>query len=384
VDGVSDMDNLNINQLPLVNLKGDMVCLTQDKFILFPQITQQLTAISPVFYNNFIDGLVLNGKLFLVLKDVSQYKIVYQNTFYNYYHVEGVVVFGDVIFCFVDFGKCLVINTLSDTVKTIYIDAPATIIHVYQLTTFLFAVITQSPTTVYIYSLDDAGAIADATDSSHITLPSYTYGTFANPKQNPRLVKREDVYYLIGDDATVILDLQVSDILYLRTVDTFLQRISPFPELEEQGIKFLWETKNFLLFKNTVFNNFVWISKGEDKVYFSTNYIYLSSQHAMYDNNLYTMRDIISPDYDNLHIPKEFTAKVRMNNLTGLGIEILEATNEDVGYMSILSRFLDFENYFNYSVKTTQTNYRLALRGEEFVISLYTKEACRIRGFQVW
>ncbi len=378
------MDTLNLTNLPLTNLKGELVCLTNDKSILFPQITQQTVSITSVLYSNFIDGLVLNEKLFLVLEDNFTYKVIYDNTIRTYYNFAGVVVFGDVIFCFVNVNECLVINTLTNEIKTIIIDAPSGIVYVYQLTTFLFAIITVSPTTVYIYSLDDAGAIASSSDGSRIILPSYVYGVFANPKNRPKLLKRGNLLYLTGNDATAILSLQIQDLIYLRTEETFFQRVSPFPELEEQGIEFIRETHNFLLFKNNLLNNFIWINKGEDRVYFSTNYVYLSPQHVMYGNKLYTMSDFISSEYNSIPLQKEFTAKFKANGLNGLRLEVLETTNDNIGHVAVLSRFLDFENYYNYSVKATQTNYRLALRGEEFVVSLYTTEACRIRGIQTW
>jgi hypothetical protein len=378
------MGNLTLTELPLTNLKGDLVCILNDKSILFPQITQQSLSIASVLYSNFIDGLVLNEKLFLVLEDNFTYKVIYNNTIRTYYNFAGVVVFGDVIFCFVNVNECLVINTLTDEVKTIIIDAPSGIVYVYQITTFLFAVITKPPTTVYIYSLDDAGTIASTPNGGRVVLPAYTYGVFANPKDRPKLIKRDNLLYLIGNDATAILTLQIQDLVYLRTEATFLQRVSPFPELEEQGIEFIRETQNFLLFRNNLLNNFIWINKGDNRVYFSTNYVYLSPKHVMYGNNLYTMTDFINSVDNNIPLQKEFTAKFKANGLNGLGLEVLETTKDDVGYLSVLSRFLDFENYFNYSIKATQTNYRLALRGEEFVVSLYTTEACRIRGVQVW
>jgi hypothetical protein len=104
----------------------------------------------------------------------------------------------------------------------------------------------------------------------------------------------------------------------------------------------------------------------------------------MYGNKLYTVSDFISSEYTNIPLQKEFTAKFKTNGLNGLGLEILETTNDNVGYISVLSRFLDFESYFNYQIKATQTNYRLTLRGEEFVVSLYTTEACRIQSIQTW
>jgi hypothetical protein len=207
---------------------------------------------------------------------------------------------------------------------------------------------------------------------------------FANPKINPRLVKKDNLLYLVGDDATVLLSLQISDLVYLRTEETFLQKISPFPEFEEQGIEFVRETQNFYLFRNSLFNNLVWISKGSGRIYFSTNYLYLSQQHVVYDRYLYTLQDLIDPDQINLVLPKEFTVKFKKQGLGGVSLEVLETTNYDLGHMAVLSRFLDFESYFNYTIRATQTNYRLALRGEEFVVSLYTNEACRIRSFQAW
>jgi hypothetical protein len=76
--------------------------------------------------------------------------------------------------------------------------------------------------------------------------------------------------------------------------------------------------------------------------------------------------------------------KFKKNGLNGISLEVLETTDYGLGHMAVLSRFLDFQNFFNYMVKATQTNYKLAVRGEEFVVSLSTDQACRIRSFQAW
>lgn len=379
-----NMDTLDLTKLPIVNIKGNAVYLSEEGFVVFPQITTQRDLQITTLPNNFLEGFVLNNKVFLVLSRDSLYDVFYENSVRTHTKFAGVVVFGDVIFCFVDNNQCLVINTATNTIKTIIISEPSNIVCVYQLSAYLFAVITTPPTTIYIYSLDDAGSIATANDGEVITLPAYTYGVFANPKVNPRLVKKDNLLYLIGDDATVLLSLQISDMIYLRTEETTLQKICPFPEFEEQGIEFVRETQNFFLFRNTLFNNLVWVSKGNRRIYFSTNYLYLSQHHMLYDRSLYTLQDVIELEQPNIPLAKEFTVKFKKNGLNGISLEVLETTNYDLGHMAVLSRFLDFENFFNYHIRATQINYRLALRGEEFVVSLYTDQACRIRSFQAW
>jgi len=379
-----NMDAIDLTKLPIVNMKGDVVYLSEEGFIVFPQVVRQRYLEVSTLPNNFLEGFVLNDKVFLVLSRDTFYDIFYENTLRTYSKFAGVVVFGDAIFCFVDNNKCLVINTATNEVKTITISEPSNIVYVCQLSAYLFAVITTPPTTVYIYSMDDAGRIATANDGDVITLPAYSYSVFANPKINPRLVKKNDLLYLIGDDATVLLSLQISDLIYLRTEETALQRVCPFPEFEEQGIEFVRETQNFYLFKNSLFNSLIWISKGNKRIYFSTNYLYLSQHYVVYDRNLYTLQDTIDPDQIHIPFQKEFTVKFKKNWLNGISLEVLETTKYDIGHMAVLSRFLDFQNFFNYTVKATQTNYRLALRGEEFVVSLYTDQACRIRSFQAW
>jgi len=379
-----NMDAIDLTKLPIVNMKGDVVYLSEEGFIVFPQVVRQRYLEVSTLPNNFLEGFVLNDKVFLVLSRDTFYDIFYENTLRTYSKFAGVVVFGDAIFCFVDNNKCLVINTATNEVKTITISEPSNIVYVCQLSAYLFAVITTPPTTVYIYSMDDAGRIATANDGDVITLPAYSYSVFANPKINPRLVKKNDLLYLIGDDATVLLSLQISDLIYLRTEETALQRVCPFPEFEEQGIEFVRETQNFYLFKNSLFNSLIWISKGNKRIYFSTNYLYLSQHYVVYDRNLYTLQDTIDPDQIHIPFQKEFTVKFKKNWLNGISLEVLETTKYDIGHMAVLSRFLDFQNFFNYTVRATQTNYRLALRGEEFVVSLYTDQACRIRSFQAW
>jgi len=379
-----NMDTIDLTKLPLVNMKGDAVYLHEEGFIVFPQVVSQREVALTTLPNNFLEGLVLNGKVFLVLSRESFYDVIYENTLTTHVKFMGVVVFGDVIFCFVDNNKCIVINTATNEIKTITISQPSNIVNVYQISVYLFAVITTSPTTVYIYSLDDSGTISTALNGSTIPLPTYSYGVFANPKVNPRLVKKGDLFYLIGDDATVLLSLQISDLVYLRNEGTSLQKVSPFPELEGQGLEFVRETQNFYLFRNSLFNNLVWVSKDDKRVYFSTNYLYLSQYHAVYNRTLYTLQDVIEPNRYDIPLQKEFTVKFKKNWLNGIGLEVVETTNNNLGHMAVISRFLDFESFYNYTIKTTQTNYRLFLRGEEFVVSLFTNESCRIRGFQAW
>jgi hypothetical protein len=378
------MDAIDLTKLPLVNMKGDALYLSEDGFIVFPQVVRQRYLEITTLPNNFVEGFVLNNKVFLVLSRGDLYDVFYENTLRTHIKVAGVVVFGDVIFCFVEDNKCLVINTTTDETKIITISEPSNIAYVYQISAYLFAIITTSPTTVYIYSLDDAGSITTANDGSTITLPAYTYGVFANPKVNPKLIKKGDLFYLVGNDATVLFSLQVSDMIYLRTEETILQEVCPFSEFETQGFEFVRETQNFYLFKNTLFNSLMWISKGDKRVYFSTNYLYLSQHHVLYNRILYTLRDIIDPEQPNILLQKEFTVKFKKNGLNGINLEVLETTNYDLGHMVVLSRFLDFQSFYNYHIRATRTHYRLAVRGEEFVVSLYTDQACRIRSFQAW
>ncbi len=376
------LETINLIDLPLTDMKGNLVSLTQNKFVIFPQVVGHQTINDRVFYSNYLNGVVLNDKLFMILRNPDFYKVVYRNDTFNFLNVAGVVVFGDVIFAFVNDNNCFVINTATDETKLVRISAPSNIVHVYQLTTYLFAVISSPPTTVYIYSMDDAGIIATATTS--VSLPSYSYGVFANPKKNPKLLRKGDAIFLYGDDATVLLSLLISDLVYLRTEDTFLQKLYLFPEFEEQGLEFVGETVNFYLFKNSLFNNFVWVNKGDSRVFFSTNYIYLSSQHVVYDNNLYLIQDTITSTKPNIPLDKEFTVRLKSKKLDRLILEVLETTDSDIGNLGVLSRYLNGETFFNYSVKDYQTVYRLGLRGEEFVVSLYTNQACRIRSYQAW
>ncbi len=377
-----NMDIINLTDLPLADIKGDLVYLTQNKHIVFPQITEVHSIPDRIFYSNYINGVVLNDKFFVVLKDPILYKIIYQNTVFYTTQLAGVVIFGDVIFAFIENNQCLVINTLTNETKIVRITEPNNIVFAYQLTTFLFALITSPPTTVYIYSTDDAGNIATA--FSDVSLPAYSYGVFANPKRNPKLLKKGEIIYLYGDDATVLMSLEVSDLVYLRTQDTFLHKLSLFPEFEEQGLEFVEETVSFYLFKNHLLNNFVWISKGDSKIFFSTNYIYLSPNHIVYDENLYIAQDVLTSTKPNIPLSKEFTVKFKARSLDRVILEVKETTDSEIGSLSVLSRYLEGENFFSYSVNDYQTEYRLGLRGREFVVSLYTDQACRIRSFKAW
>jgi hypothetical protein len=246
-----------------VYLKGDFVYKTNN-VIVFPQITNERSMDINIITNQFLNGTVINNKLIALVETSPFYKLFYENAEYILYEAKGLMVFGDVVFCFYR-DKCLVINTATDETKTITITAPTNIVYAYQINSFLFALITSQPTTVYIYSLNDAGDIANTTDGGSIDLPSYSYAVFSHPKQNVRLVSWDDRLFLFGKDATVELALDVRDLVYLRTIQTYHHPVSPFEEVEQLGFEFFTETLNFYVFRNTINNSMMWISKAMKK-----------------------------------------------------------------------------------------------------------------------
>ena len=376
------MRQLDLINISPVYMKGDFVYKTENA-VVFPQITNERNMLINIATNQFINGTVINGKLVALVKTPAFYKLFFDNTEHILNEAKGLVAFGDVVFCFYE-NKCLVINTATNTTKTITITAPSNIVYVYQINTFLFALITAPPTTVYIYSLDDAGNIANTADGGSIALPSYTYATFSHPKQNIRMVALEDKLYLLGSDATVELSLDVRDLVYLRTLKTYYHAVCPFQQYENVGFEFFTETLNFYVFRNTINNSTMWLSKGDGKVFFSTNTIYLTNQHAFLHSTLYTLNHIFEPATSDLPIRRSFVVKFKQNGLNGVYINMLETTAGREVIMSVLARYHNAEKLFTYTVHPNIHTYRLALKGEEFLLELTSDQALRLAELRVW
>jgi len=376
------MRYLDLMSLNPVYLKGDFVYKTNN-VIVFPQITNERSMDINIITNQFLNGTVINNKLIALVETSPFYKLFYENAEYILYEAKGLMVFGDVVFCFYR-DKCLVINTATDETKTITITAPTNIVYAYQINSFLFALITSQPTTVYIYSLNDAGDIANTTDGGSIDLPSYSYAVFSHPKQNVRLVSWDDRLFLFGKDATVELALDVRDLVYLRTIQTYHHPVSPFEEVEQLGFEFFTETLNFYVFRNTINNSMMWISKGDEKVFFSTNTIYLTNTHAFLHSKLYTMNHVFDPLLTDLPINRYFSAKFKQNGLNGVYVNMLETSAGKEVIMSVLARYHEAEKLFTYTVYPDRHTYRLGLKGEEFLLEITSDQALRFAELKVW
>ena len=128
----------------------------------------------------------------------------------------------------------------------------------------------------------------------------------------------------------------------------------------------------------------MWISKGDEKVFFSTNTIYLTNKHAFLHSKLYTMSHILDPLFIDLPIHRYFSAKFKQNGLNGVYVNMLEtATGREV-IMSVLARYHEADKIFTYTLRPNIHIYRLGLKGEEFLLELTSDQALRLAELKVW
>jgi len=370
-------------------VKGDFFYYNKG-ILVSPQVVDSINYSGVrVLTTQYQDGIFLNGRLVAVIYEAPFYKVIFNTSVIDIGLFNGICVFGDKVFCFYE-NKCLVLDTISGEIKTVNITAPSPIVHAYQISPYLFALITSPPTTIYIYSLVDAGNIANTVNGGSITLPSYSYATFSHPKTNIKLVRRNNYLYLTGDGATVELDLDVKDLVYLRTVQSFSHKVNPFYDLELQGLDFIRETLNFYLFYNTLNNSYLWISKGDGSYFFSTNTIYLTNEYALSfgdavdSSKVYKFSHIFSTALNDIPIERTFFVKFKREGLGGIYINFKETTSLTVGMMSVLSRFLQATSYYAYTLHANRNYYKTSLKGEEFIIGINTNHAVRMEEPKVW
>ncbi|MBX0311082.1 MAG: hypothetical protein JHC31_04670, partial [Sulfurihydrogenibium sp.] len=242
-----ELKHFNLLELPIIKITGEFVKLAENKNIIFPQILKVLNSNYSLNASDVYDGFYLNDKIIYIYKQTNDLVLYNLNTLYQTPNFNGFCVFGNVYYVFYQ-NKCLVIDTTTDKAKTITLtidNANQNIIKVKQLTPQLFAIITSNPTTIHLFGLDSAGAIASANDGDTVNINSFSYASFSNPVVNVDLLSFEENLYLVGDDFTVILKMHIKDIIYLQTLKTFDYRYTPFQEFENSGVVFVRETQSF-------------------------------------------------------------------------------------------------------------------------------------------
>jgi hypothetical protein len=396
-----DLKKINLLELPLERLSGEFVKLNENKHIIFPQILDVFDTPYSLSALEVYDGYYLNDKLIYIYKQLDGDKVLYnlnQEILTQFY--KGFCVFGDVFFVFYS-DKCLVINTGNNTVKTVSItidNAPMNILLVRQLTPQLFAILTSNPTTVFLFGLDSAGAIASADNNSTVNINSFTFASFSNPIVNVDLIYYDKLLYLFGDDYTVVLKLEIKDIIYLQTVKSFNYRYTPFQSLEEVGIKFVRETQSFYVFYNTLHNTYLYITKDMKNTFFGKDTVFLQPNicFKQSDNRFYKISsDILQSNYKDVDNYHEISFRLNlpytvMKNAFVLITEVQKSTNiptdivERIASLVIEARYDNGYNIWSYGILYNKNNYRILARGTDFVITLYSKKFLRLEEFELW
>jgi len=194
---------------------------------------------------------------------------------------------------------------------------------------------------------------------------------------------------LLGDDYTVILNMVIKDIVYLQTIQTFNYRYTPFNEFESVGIKFVRETQSFYLFYHTLYNNYIYITKDLKLLFRKRNCILTPDIcFKLHEFKFYLITKILQSGFTNTNY-HEITFRLNLPYvvLKSADIKIPEAEANNsvrVATMTIEARYDNGYNIWSYGVLYNKSNYRILVRGNEFVISLYSTNALRIEGFSLW
>jgi hypothetical protein len=378
---------IQLTELPITKLSGEFVKLNESKHIIFPQILKSFDTTYTLNSFTVYDGFYLNDKIIYIYSQNTD-KVLYDlNTVYETPAFNGFCVFGSVYFVFYQ-DKCLVIDTKTDTVKTVNLTIDNDfqgIIKVKQITPQLFAVITNNPTTIHLFGLDSAGDIASAPDGSTVNINSFSYATFSNPTFNIDLIYYNDQLYLIGDDYTVILDIEMKDLVYLITKQTFNYRITPFKELEDAGIKFIRETQSFYVFYNTVYSSYIYITKDFKDNYFGRETVYLTPNicFKLQGNTFYQITDILQSEFSPITNYHEINFRLTLpyTIFQSLIINIPETqkdSDDRIASLTIEARYDTGYNIFSYGILYNKSNYRILSRGTDFEITLHSNNAMRV------
>jgi hypothetical protein len=305
---------------------------------------------------------------------------------------NGFCVFGETYFIFYQ-DKCLIIDTVYDTAKVVSLTIDGSrmsILKVKQITPQLFAIITANPTTIHLFGLDSAGILASANNGDQVNLISFSYASFSNPTSNVDLISFKDTLYLIGDDYTVILNMNIKDIIYLQTQATYDYRYTPFQELENKGIKFIRETQAFYVFYNTLFNSYIYATKDFKNFYLGRDTVFLTPNVCLNsrDNNFYITTDLLQTDFKDFKSYHEINFRLSTPYLVfkSARIFIPETQQQSDRFASLIieARYDNGYNIWSYGIMYNKSNYRLLARGTDFIITLKSNNALRLEEFVLW
>jgi len=380
---------LNLLQTPTTYISGDFVEINETSNIIFPQVLNSMTAVYSLNGVSVYDGYEINNQIYYAYNQSGTDQVLYSlSTVYQTPNFAGFCVFGTDYFTFYNSNSCLVINTTNNNSNTVSVQidgAVQNIVKAYQITPQLFALVTTNPTTVYVMGLDSVGAIATASPSSTVSLTAFSYATFSNPTVNIDLINFNNILYLMGDDYTVLLKMQIKDLIYLQTETSFNYRFTPFQEYEKAGLKFLRETHSFYVFYNTLWSSFVYITKDLKNVYLGESTVYMTPNLCLntINNTFYQFTDILQND--TVVIPSMHNISFRVDTpftlLSQLFIDIPETEIQNsytIATFNLETRYQNQYNNFSYNILYNYPTYRLGIRGSNFVCGLSSSLGMRI------
>jgi hypothetical protein len=387
-----ELKSIDLLSLDLAKITGDFVKLNENKNIIFPRTLKKIASKQPLHAFNVYDGFYLNDKIVYIYDKYYDYVLYNSEKVFETPNFKGFCVFGDTYFIFYQ-DKCLIINTVYDTVKVVSLlidDARMSILKVKQITPQLFAIITANPTTIHLFGLDSAGVLASSDDGSEVNLTSFSYATFSNPTVNVDLIYFQDKLYLIGDDYTVILNMNIKDIIYLQTQATFDYRYTPFQNFENVGIKFIRETQSFYVFYNTLYNSYIYITKDFKNFYFGRETVFLTPNvcFKINEDSFFITTDILQTDYNPINNYHEINFRLSTPYIVLKSARVfIPEVQQDSGRVASLiieARYDNGYNIWSYGIMYNKSNYRLLARGTDFVITIHSNNALRIEEFSLW
>lgn len=394
-----DSNSINLLDLPITKISGEFVKLDENKNVIFPQIVNSFDTNYSLNAFQIYDGFYLNDRIIYIFNELNDYVLYNLSTQIQINSFNGFCVFGNVYFVFFQ-NKCLVIDTKKDTIKTVNLTidgAQMDIIRVKQLTPQMFTILTLDPTTIFLFGLDSAGDLASSKDGDTVNIKSFSYTTYSNPTTNVDLINLDDKIYLIGDDFTVILKMEIKDIIYLQTLRTFNYRYTPFQDFENAGIKFIRETQSFYQFYNTLYNNYIYVTKDLKNFYFGRETVFLTPNicFKLQETKFYQITDILKSVFPFIETYHEINFRLETPYVVfkEFSVRVPEVqkpdyfhpnTVERVASLVVETRYDNGYNIWSYGILYNKNNYRILSRGTDFVITLYSKNALRLEELVLW
>lgn len=379
---------LDLKSIELNNFSGENVLLTKDREVIFPAVQAIYNLNFPI--TNFYDAFVMNNCFILVLKVLNNYYIYVFNLAtkelsYSLYNVQynGIVYAGNQIHIFYNGNKFDRIDSNNLNKETVTYKLNSTnpnTIKVRHINSQAFLILTSNPTTVFISDILSLLSI----NSSNDDLLSLSYATYAIPSQNIDVLFYEGKIYLIGDDGTVIISLDIKDIVYLKTESLSFYRFNPIEEILTLSVLGAGFTLDCILSNNVVrvYNKnedqFIYLDLAKSFLYFSNRYIYMFNyifdvvKGILYKIILKSGSNcILLPDIDyRFSVKQYFPSKVNFYNVSYTIKDLLTPTYID---FQIESKFIEFYNTYSYRVDYKRNSFIANVNGDGFILHIKPK-----------